>query len=333
MKKLAIIILDWNGYEDTIECLADLTNTTLYDIYLLDNGSNQENSRQLKQFLLDSHSKETIKILSCEDCFEIEPANINLIISSNNLGFAIGNNVIANRISNNYDYILLLNNDTEIPQNSIEHMVGTAEKYNTDALTCIINFYFDKNKLWNAGGKFTIYGDRKYYSQERIEKAIIENNDYISADFITGCALLLKGSFVSEYGLFTDAFFHGEEDFNLCYRMKRMKCAVGVDLCVKIFHKVGNSLKRATNTEKSYSSMLVHYLNRVIDFKSFYSKPRWKIWRMIYLSFVLMKRVSKGMNIGKAFKMVKHIITYSNKYNDVRKPLFDEIMCIEWNQL
>lgn len=52
--------------------------------------------------------------------------------------------------------------------NSITKMINYMDiKKDTGAASCNIRYFDDKNKLWNAGGRFTWYGDRKYYSQRR----------------------------------------------------------------------------------------------------------------------------------------------------------------------
>ena len=288
-KELAIIILDWNGASDTIECLKCLNNKELYDIYLLDNGSERENVKIVSEFL-DKNSYD-VQIIS--DIYEATGESfITYIQSPENMGFAKGNNYIAKKIIERYKYILLLNNDTEIPKDTIEHMLSTAKKMDTVALTCDIRLFSDKRTLWNAGGFFTVIGERKYYSQKKIDKLKKKGILYIDAQFITGCALLINSKYVLENGLFTEKFFHGEEDFNFCYNLWKNRKKVGVDLGVKIYHKVGQSLGRVKK-ERSYGATLVNYTNRVIDFKFLYSKMHWIIWKEMYLGLVFLIRASK----------------------------------------
>ena len=329
MKKLAIILLDWNGADDTIECLSTLRNSELYDIFLLDNGSLPENTEKLKGSVLSSEFTKDSKICSTQD-FDQHPAFLNYIRSDVNLGFAGGNNMIANRICDQYQYLLLLNNDTFVTENAIEHMVDSACAYHTTALTCDIRIYYRRNELWNAGGEFTWLGERKYFSQKKIDLLKEKNVDHIDAGFITGCALLIEGEYVAQNGLFTEDFFHGEEDFNLCYHLARNHKKVGVDLQAVIYHKVGQSIQRMDMDKRIYSGMLVNYSNRVIDFKHFYPRTKWLLWRCLYLAILSIRRITTGMSVRDTFLLCKRVRIVSDRYDNVKKPVFDELMNYTW---
>lgn len=328
MKDLAIIILNWNGSEDTIECLKSLTNHCLYDIYVLDNGSSEDDVNNIISFLSDNKYKDITKIFQNED-FADSTYSVNYIISKKNLGFAVGNNYVAFKIASKYEYILLLNNDTFVPCGAIEHMVETIRKKHITALTCDIRSYYQKEKLWNAGAVFKFYGDRMYYSQKKIDALKKSGTEYIEAEYITGCALMVKSEYIINNGLFTDKFFHGEEDFNFCLKLKQRNCRVGVDLSVVIFHKVGRSIGRISD-KSDYGKILVYYCNRVIDFKDFYGKFKWILWREMYLMLVFIRRISTGMPFKYAQLLVRRIKKISSGNNMVNKALFDEIMKMSW---
>lgn len=329
-KALAIIILNWNGADDTIECLSTIDNYSLYDVYVVNNGSSKVDAMKLIGEINRKNNSQIVDDIASAD---IDNKNITLyLINLNeNMGFARGNNYVANAIKGYYSYLLLLNNDTFVPEGTIEHMLKTAYKKRTVALTCDIRNYYDKSKLWNAGGKFTIYGDRKYYSQKRIDRLIKKRIEYIDAEFITGCALMVDSAFVMQYGLFTDLFFHGEEDFNLCIRLKNMGKKVGVDLAVTLYHKVGQTIGRATATRNEYNKMLLHVVNRIVDYKTLYGYNKWKVWRILYLFLVFIKRLISGMKISDSYRLIKYSFLISSKYDNVKKNVFDKIMHNDWS--
>ncbi len=328
MKDLAIIILDWNGASDTIDCIEALHNYDLYDIYILDNGSERSNIEMLRIFLTNNFLGQVEE--TCIGRLAKSHKPVTYILSKENLGFAGGNNAIAKRICEDYNYVLLLNNDTIVPQHTIEHMVRTMNHCDYTAITCDIRHYYSKNELWNAGGDFTILGDRKYYSQKKIDGLKKSGTAHIAAPFITGCAFLIRSSYIRNHGLFTDKFFHGEEDFNLCYKLKRDNFKTGVDLQATLYHKVGRALSRAPNHDREYNRILLHYLNRVIDFKDFYGKTRWLLWRDLYLLLIVARRIIDGLSPRNAFLLYKRIRYYSDTNNAVRKDLFDHVMSLTW---
>lgn len=62
--------------------------------------------------------------------------------------------------------------------------------------------------------------------------------DIITAEFITGCALFIRSTIIKKYGGLTDDFFHGEEDFNFCWRMKKNHIKGKCLNKVLVYHKV-----------------------------------------------------------------------------------------------
>lgn len=329
MKELAVIILDWNGADDTIECLDCLKTYDEYDVFLVDNGSQAENVVKVKRYIQDSEYSTRCSIH--ERVLKRDNINkLNYILLDENIGFACGNNYVVKQIIDDYEYILCLNNDTIVPPGSIRHMLITAKEHGNVALTCEIRKYYEKDKLWNAGGRFTFYGDRKYYSDRYIQRIKESGKDYIDAQFITGCAMLIKGDYVRQNGLFSELFFHGEEDFNFCYKLKNNPGSIGVDLAALIYHKVGRTIKRENDLNRMNNRKVVHYLNRVIDFKHMYSRPLWKIWRCMYLSLLLMHFSIEVKSLKMAGKLVERIKNLSDSANDVKKDLFVEIMAGNW---
>ena len=123
LKSLAIILLNYNGSSDTIECIESLDNTITnfdYDIYIIDNASRKEETDILKRYI---SSREDFSIYS-DDIFERNKVKGNLLILSNdNAGFAGGNNKVIRTIYEDYAYILLLNNDTVVQPDFIEKMI------------------------------------------------------------------------------------------------------------------------------------------------------------------------------------------------------------------
>lgn len=323
MRDLAVIILNWNGEYDTIECLESLKNDFFFDIFLLDNGSKKESVEAIRNYLSTSQysyreSSNTIELHN--------DTNLYFIISSDNKGFAKGNNFVVNQIKNEYNYVLLLNNDTEVPEGTIGSMLKTLKRYRLAAATCDIRYYDDKDALWNAGGSFTWYGDRKYFEQRIIDRKEAKGEELILADFITGCALLIDCDYVRKYGLFTEKFFHGEEDYNFCMNLKKRGMKAGVDLSVKLYHKVGKSLRPEENSKRYFNSCTLHYSNRIIDYKSFMPKFLWILWREFYLMLVLVKRSSSALKMNGSFKLVRRIHTITTNNDSIEKKLFDEIM-------
>ena len=115
MLKVFVVILNWNGKEDTIECLKSIQELRIMNyelrIIVVDNGSTDESVEKIK------NQKSKIK-------------NLHLIENKENLGFAGGNNVgIGYALENGADFVLVLNNDTRVKQDLIVRLLEAVDKY------------------------------------------------------------------------------------------------------------------------------------------------------------------------------------------------------------
>ena len=107
LPKVAVIILNWNGKEDTLECLASVKKLDYsnYEIVLVDNGSVDDS--------VDAISKQY--------------PDMTLLQTGENLGYAGGNNVgIRWALEQGADYILLLNNDTIVAADLLSAFINAA---------------------------------------------------------------------------------------------------------------------------------------------------------------------------------------------------------------
>lgn len=349
--KLAIVILSWNGHHDTIECIDSIyeneyknigcyksksqecvdfvyeNKNKSYKIFLLDNGSNHESVEKIEKWIFEKK----LNCLSIDDyafdeMSKFDDNELIFIKNNENLGFAKGNNYIIKKVKNLCEYILLLNNDVTIETNAISNMIRYIdENKNVGLLSCDIRYYDNKNKLWNAGGKFTWYGDRKYYSQNKIEDYIKKSIEAIKTPFITGCAMLIRTNIIHKYGMFTEKFFFGEEDFNYCRMLEKYNVEIRTLLTSKIYHKVSSSIKQIDDKNHFYSNYILHFTNRIIDQKSFYRYFYWLIWRSIYLFALMVKMSLKTKNIHKSIESIKKIKNYTLNYDEVDYTLFKEI--------
>jgi GT2 family glycosyltransferase len=131
--KVGIVIINWNGLSDTIECLRSLENIRYhnYNVIVVDNNSYGNDAATLKN----------------------EFSNIKLIELKKNLGFANANNVgILIALSEKADYILLLNNDTIVDADFLLEMIKIAETDARIGILCPKMYYYDdRNRFWFAG--------------------------------------------------------------------------------------------------------------------------------------------------------------------------------------
>jgi len=154
--RVTIITLNWNGWQDTIECLESLYDIDYnnYHIILVDNASTDEslakidaycrNKRTLAPRITQHRIRNTPTTVVHYDCAHAEhvesPSSemtrvrsnraLTVIQNGENYGFAEGNNIAVAYALNalHPDYVLLLNNDTVVDRRFLSALVDAAER-------------------------------------------------------------------------------------------------------------------------------------------------------------------------------------------------------------
>lgn len=321
-----IIILNWNGWHDTIDCVKSLMNTLgeEFFIVIIDNGSTNDSVTELrKNFSKISDSN----FYYCESLSSQLPDKVNnktiiLVNASFNYGFAKGNNIGLN-IAKRYSpqYYMLLNNDTEVEPNFLEVLVSFIKDNPTySALTPRIAYYFNPELIWNCGGSLK-WGFRKYYYGDKPISSIKEDN-HIDIEYITGCALFFKPSLIETDNLLTERFFHGEEDIEFSYRMKKKGNKIACVLSSHILHKVGMSLGNNYNIGKIY----VHYLNRFIDMRLQMPKVSYFTWKLVYYPYISFLLHKLNFSMATILHFINRLEKESKQLNGVSKEKFTDLI-------
>ncbi len=217
-----IIILNWNGLEDTVECLKSLQNVTYknYTIVVVDNGSkNNEASRISKKFPL-----------------------IKMIKNKSNKGYAEANNQgMRLALKDGADYILLLNNDTTIKPNFLKVLIDYAEAKKFKGVLTPKILYYKTNIIWAMGGSLSFLTSiPRMIGQGRPSKAFAK---IIEPDYASGCAFLVNREVIKKVGMLDPAYFAYYEDTDLSYRVRAAGFPIKVIPKSIIWHKVSQSFK------------------------------------------------------------------------------------------
>jgi len=350
--KVAIIVLNWNGWRDTIECLESLQQITYpnYEVIVVDNGSTDNSVGKIKEWASGGlrissrfvvydpstkplrwieYSKENPRIDGqvCErdTTMEKDPQDRCLVFieTGENLGFATGSNVgIRYALEKGFDYIFLLNNDTVVTQHTLSRLVSFLEKNAVyDVATASIFYYSKPDDLWNAGGRLTVYGSRTYYTDLRRHKRCEARR----VTFVSGCAVMIRKELLQKHGLLSEDFFFGEEDYEFSLRMKRTGVRMACVHTARIYHKIGQSSKNLFDHD-SVLRAFMHLLNRCIDLKHIYWRPYWHIWRLGLLLYAVPRLCSKhDVSAVFLFKFSYKFLKYSAKYDNVRRDVYEEL--------
>jgi len=241
--KVSIIILNWNRKKDTIECLESLAGLII-------------SGYELEIIVVDNHSTDGSQKAVEEAFKKLEKKNISCkqIKNKENLGFAEGNNVgMRYALDSGADYLLALNNDTEVDKELITKLLMVAKKHpKVGAIAPKIYFakgfeFHDKYKkdelgkvFWFAGGDIdwaNVYGTN--HGVDEVDKG--QFNKTRETDFATGACMFLKREALKEVGLFDEKYFAYLEDADLSQRLKKKGWKVLYTPKTKIWHKVSQS--------------------------------------------------------------------------------------------
>ena len=325
---IAILVLNWNGWEDTIECIKSIHQMDFKDYFVIvgDNGSTNDSKKQIVDYCKNNHIPIMLDSLVSEQISHIKRGDIILCDLLINNGFAKGNNLLI-KYCRKFEpsYFFLLNNDTEVKPDFMNFLLDFKCKHQDyEVLTPLIPFYYEKNKVWNAGGKL-FWGFRKYYYANKPIESIREK-DYIDCSFVTGCALFFSEKCLNaERNLFSEAFFFGEDDFELALRLKdeRFKQACVLDSVV--YHKVSSSTKASPSIKKIY----IHYLNRYINIRQHMNRLPFYFWRVInnvYLLYILRKN---GFTKDEIHSFIRQLNDECFTLNGVDKDFFERTLGIK----
>lgn len=274
--KVYILILNWNGWQDSIECLESVLKLDYrnYQIVLCDNDSSDGSLDKLiswangerqhtaapsdrmavfsspesgKPLTTDVLSRETVN----RGYIAAGQAQLTLIQNGANLGFAGGNNVGLRHIQNqgDADFIWLLNNDTVTEPDAlsamVNHSVALTEGGQPNTCGSLVCFYDDPDVVQGLGGSKFNYntgiaseslGRYSTRNSEIDHKAISQQ-----IDFITGCSWLIPRAFLDEIGLMEESYFLYYEEVDWIVR-SRQKYAVTYAPQSIVYHKEGSSI-------------------------------------------------------------------------------------------
>lgn len=255
---VSIITLNWNGWEDTIECLESIfqNNYHNYNVIVIDNNSNDESIDKIKEycsgklkvqskfFKYDNQNK-PIKILENLDKDNSSSSSERLILIKNNenVGFAEGNNIGINFALNNLnpDYILLLNNDTVVDKEFLDEMLKVSESGNEIGIVGPKIYYYDEpNRIWFAKGKISW----KFCRGLNIGYNEIDNGQYnqiTEIEYASGCTFLIKTEIIEKIGLLDKRFFLYFEEIDWTLRASKLGYKSLFAPKGKIWHKISKS--------------------------------------------------------------------------------------------
>lgn len=224
---IAAVILHYKNKEDTLKCLSSVHKLLL-------------NNHYLKIIIIDNGTGEKFDI----------PSGIHLIRLPKNVGFAAGVNTgIKYALSvKNINYLLILNNDVVLPKNLLIKFINL----NPDIAGPVLKFLSsDKKWVYDFGGRINWWTGRTYHRHSN--NLAIQQFNNLNTDYVSGTCMLVKKDVFEKIGLFNEKFFFYFEDVDFCVRAKKADFTVRVITDAVVYHKLGGSIGRWSNSAIVYN--------------------------------------------------------------------------------
>lgn len=221
-----VIVLNWNGEDDTASCLESLLTQrgVELEILLMDNASPDGSGERL-------HSR--------------YPA-LPYVQTGENLGYAGGNNRgIEWALDRGAEWVMVVNNDTVAEPDCVQQLLAAAvSEPRLAAVAPLIVRYDDPCVVWFGGGRHDrvrAVGTHSYYG-EAVQMAMGGTDDsapvWRPCSFLTGCCLLFRSAALREVGVFRADYFAYVEDLELSMRLSRADWRIGWAPRARLAHRV-----------------------------------------------------------------------------------------------
>lgn len=217
---VTVVVLNWCGEEDTTSCLRSLlaSDYPALRILLVDNGSPDGSGERLHAAFPD----------------------VPYLQTGHNFGYTGGNNRGMERaLAEGCDYVMILNNDTEVQPDAVSQLVAAAERGGkVGAVGPKILYAEAPDKVWFGGGRFSRTRAVGLHRLEGVVDPTPEGAEVEEVTFLTGCCLLLPAEVVREVGGFEEDYFAYVEDVELSLRLSARGYRLLYQPAARIVHHI-----------------------------------------------------------------------------------------------
>jgi GT2 family glycosyltransferase len=236
--KVGIVLLNWNGWQDTCACLQSLSRLYSHDfeVVVVDNASTDDSPSHIRNAFPD----------------------ITILETGRNLGFAGGCNVgMRYLLDRGCDLFWLLNNDTSVESDALQALVDKARNdKRLGAIGSAIHSADNGNHLQAWGGGYINFwlGRSRHFVSPVPDQSL---------EFITGASLMIRREAIEDIGLLDEHFFMYWEDADYCFRLRAAGWRLGVAGDSHIRHKGSASVgKGSANMDRYFNASAARFFEK-----------------------------------------------------------------------
>ena len=235
---ISIVVLNWNGADDTLACLDSLAALTYqnFAVTVVDNASSDDSLARLRPYTA--------------------PYPLTLIETGRNLGYAGGNNVgIRHALEQGADFVLVLNNDTTVASDLLERLLESAQR-NSDAgvFSARIMYFDEPERVWFDGARWNPASLRLEWPGQGEAESSLGTADH-DTDYACGAALFFRSEVARQIGLLDESFFLVWEEVDWGFRARKAGWQNLVVPAAKVWHKIGVSFGSESSPLRTYFSI------------------------------------------------------------------------------
>jgi GT2 family glycosyltransferase len=295
--KTTILIVNYNGHADTIECLQSIFAGLFesFNIVIVDNSDNDSSYKQIINWLQNPVTVNTLDELNIsfqvpsmqyhffnENIADAQFADNNfkigfdkevfIIKAKKNNGFAAANNVGLKFIQKYVysDIIWLLNNDTVIGLNALSKISEYFSKNNTIGIggTKLLEYHLP-NQVQMIGGHYNKFTGFEYAVGGGKPASIDLSGEIDKVSYPSGASMIVTKDFLTNVGLMYENYFLFFEEIDWVLRGKQKQLDLGIILNAEVWHKGGASIN-VNSTTKSKLYDCCGLRSRLLFAKKFY---------------------------------------------------------------
>lgn len=318
--KVYIILVNHKNWEDTLECVESLLNSTYsnFQILIVDNSSTMEPLERIQQWARGNVPFRTaipdlitrsvpkpfasFRSLKESQLGGVFDERVLLIKAQHNHGFSAANNVGLKYAMkcDDFEFAWVLNNDTVPDKDALKHLVSFMQRpeHSKLGMTGSKVMEYDRPKIIQSAGGGTMIKPLVYAT---LIGAGAEDQgqfdvDFLKMDFVAGTSMFVRKAFIREVGLMEEDYFLYCEEPDWAERGRKAGWELGYTHQAKVFHKGGAATggKGYSAGPKSSTAFSDYYFQRskILFTKKFH----WYWLPILYLSFglVIFNRIRRG---------------------------------------
>lgn len=303
------IILNWNGAEQTLDCIRSLQINGSIPVIVVDNDSQDADYQKLLDYMGSQDADQTLVTSQEGIRHEARSYSYCLIKNTDNHGYAGGNNVgIDYAYRAGYDYFWILNNDITVEPGALQALLNTMRSNPQLGFSASVLVYADNPHIVQCVGGGTVYpwlGKTKLIGKNA-ERSKLADLSLPTPDYLMGASMLVSRRVVEQVGLMDERYFMYSEEVDWQRRAaaRDITCKVALDS----FARHGDS-----GSTKGKSHLFHFYRNRaaIMYNRKFHSTACCIVSSLALASITVLQNSRSPKNIRYGLKGISEGLAFS----------------------